>query len=45
MPQTGKSREGDYGTLPGQRPYADPVHEIGSRARKLPAPPHVVWEP
>lgn len=32
-------------TLPGSRPaaYAAPVHVIGSRARRLPAPPHVVW--
>lgn len=44
LPRRGKARERDRETLPRQRPYADPVHEIGSRARKLPAPPRAVWE-
>lgn len=35
----------DYRAFAGQqRPYADPVHEIARRTRKLPAPPPVVWD-
>jgi hypothetical protein len=44
MLRRGNTRLPLQGRVPRESIYASDVIEIGSRARKLPAPPSVVWE-
>lgn len=44
LPRTGKARARRWRDVARARSYPAGVIEIGSRARKLPAPPSIVWE-